>query len=306
MTTTTLRQDQIAEAQAQATIAKLRRIVSRLAVYVLMSFLGFFFLFPIIFMLVASLKPPEQVIADLDSIHAFVPTPSALTFNNYTALFDNLPFDRYMFNSIFVVSTTVIGGLIFNSMAAYVLARIEWVGRRLILAIIISLTIIPFEAIAVPLMLQVNSLPWFGSDTWLNSYHVQIIPFWADTISIFLFYQFFIGIPKDFDEAARVDGAGPFRIYWNIIVPLSRPVFATVAILQFLQHWSSFMWPLMVTRGDQYSPLMVGMQTLYTQAPLQWGQIMAYASMVTVPVLIIFLLFQSWFVKSVSSSGVKG
>ncbi|MBN2304428.1 MAG: carbohydrate ABC transporter permease [Anaerolineae bacterium] len=144
------------------------------------------------------------------------------------------------------------------------------------------------------------------SGSWLNSYHVQILPFIAEPFSIFLFYQFFIGIPKDFDEAAYVDGAGPFQIYWQIIVPLSRPVFATVAILKFLQFWSFYLWPLMVTRGDEFQPLMVGMDFFQTQAPIKWGSIMGYAAMVTIPVLITFLLFQKWFVQSVSSSGVKG
>jgi len=144
------------------------------------------------------------------------------------------------------------------------------------------------------------------SGSWLNTYHVQILPFIAEPFSIFLFYQFFINIPKDFDEAAYVDGAGPFRIYWQIMVPLSRPVFATVAILKFLQFWSFYLWPLMVTRGNQYQPLMVGMDFFQTQAPIKWGSIMAYAAMVTIPVLITFLLFQKWFVQSVSSSGVKG
>ncbi len=142
--------------------------------------------------------------------------------------------------------------------------------------------------------------------SWLNSYHVQILPFIAEPFSIFLFYQFFIGIPKDFDEAAYVDGATNFRIYWQIIVPISRPVFATVAILKFLQFWSAYLWPLMVTRAETYRPLMVGMDFFQTQAPIKWGSIMAYAALVTIPVLVTFLLFQKWFVQSVSSSGVKG
>ncbi|NLF77272.1 MAG: carbohydrate ABC transporter permease [Chloroflexi bacterium] len=260
-------------------------------------------------------------------------------------------------------------------MAAYVLARLRWPGRTALLAIIISLIIVPLEAIAVPLLMQVNQmsgvlnaiitgvlilltvlvwaigwsvagkalrdlavirdlpgpvlvlvqlvialvvalpfelLTYFmieqmqAGSSWLNSYHVQILPFIAEPFSIFLFYQFFINIPKDFDEAAYVDGAGPFRIYWQIMVPLSRPVFATVAILKFLQFWSSYLWPLMVTRGDKYQPLMVGMDFFQTQMPIRWGSIMAYAAMVTIPVLITFLLFQKWFVQSVSSSGVKG
>ena len=193
-------------------------------------------------------------------------------------------------------------------MAAYALARLDFPGRRLLLTIVIALIIIPFESIAVPLLLVVRDLPWFTGPNWLNTYHVQIIPFMADAFSIFLFYQFFIGIPKDFDEAAKVDGANSFMIYYRIIVPLSRPVFATVAILQFLAYWGAYLWPLMSTAsaGFDIQPLPVAMQVFFGQAPRQWGDIMAFASLATVPVLIVFLLFQKWFVQSVASAGVKG
>jgi multiple sugar transport system permease protein len=194
-----------------------------------------------------------------------------------------------------------------NSLIAYALARMRFPGRNTIVAVIVALIIVPFEAVAVPLLLMVNQLPWFdGSTTWLDSYHVQILPFIADAFSIFLFYQFFLGIPREIEEAALVDGAGRFRMYWQLIWPLSRPVFATVAILQFLTHMGDFLWPLMVTTGDTYRPLMVGMQVFFGQAPRNWGQIMAFASMITIPILIVFLMFQRWFLRSVASSGVKG
>ena len=150
-----------------------------------------------------------------------------------------------MFNSVFIVTMIVVFGLFVNSLIAYALARMNFPGRRLMLAVVIALIIVPFESIAVPLLLMVNNLPWFdGSTTWIDSYQVQIIPFIADAFSIFLFYQFFIGIPKELEEAALVDGASRFRMYWRLIVPLSRPVFATVAILQFLTHIGDFLWSL--------------------------------------------------------------
>jgi multiple sugar transport system permease protein len=375
MTTNTVNQQQLEEAQRQAIIARITKLIRRTVTYSAMSILGFVFMFPIIFMIVAAFKPNDRVIADMTSIRALLPEPSSLTMNNVHDVFNRVRFGHLVFNSLFITLATVISGLFVNSMAAFVLARLRWLGRSMMLGIIVSLIIIPLEAIAVPLLMQINQmsgvlngiitaivialtgLVWVvvwnmagkffhevapfsrlpdpviyvfqaavmvlialpfelitylmviqtrDGGTWLNSYHVQILPFIAEPFSIFLFYQFFIGIPKDFDEAAYVDGAGPFRIYWQIMVPLSRPVFATVAILKFLQFWSFYMWPLMVTRGDQYQPLMVGMSYFQTQAPIKWGSIMAYAAMVTIPVLITFLLFQKWFVQSVSSSGVKG
>jgi multiple sugar transport system permease protein len=268
--------------------------------YLIMILLALFFLFPIVFMLVSSVKDNEmQIVRDMSSLAAFIPY-GEIGIQNYRDVFDQMPFGRFMFNSVFIVGCTVLAGLVINSLIAYALARLRFKGQRLVLAVIIALIIIPIEAVAIPLLLMVSR---FG---WLDSYHVQIIPFMADAFSIFLFYQFFIGIPKDLDEAALVDGANPLRIYWSIILPLSKPVFATVAILQFLTRWGDFLWPLMVTRGEDYRPLPVAIQQFFSQDPKVWGDIFAFAAMITIPVLIIFLLFQKWFVQSVATSGVKG
>ncbi len=268
--------------------------------YVLLIGLGLFFLFPIVFMLVSSVKNSEtQVLRDMASLYAFVPR-GGIGIQNYRDVFAQMPFQHFMFNSAFIVGATVMIGLMLNSLIAYAIARLRFPGRSILLAVIISLIIIPLEAVVVPLLLIVNQ---FG---WIDSYHVQIIPFMADPFSIFLFYQFFINLPKDLEEAALVDGASLFGIYWKIILPLSRPVFATVAILQFLVRWNDFLWPLMVTRGETYRPLMVAIQQFFSQDPKVWGDIMAFASMITIPVLIVFLLFQKWFVQSVATTGVKG
>lgn len=313
------------EARTMARQARVRKVIKYGLDYGLMTFLALFFLFPILVMVSSAFKPDAIISQDMQNLNALI--PREITTANFSCpdyqqagsecspvpgenpgLFERLPFWRIFFNTVFVTSSIVIGGLFVNSMAAYALARLEWPGRRLLVAIVIALIIIPFESIAVPLLLVVRDLPWFGGMGWLNTYHVQIFPFIAHAFSIFLFYQFFIGIPKDFDEAAKVDGASPFMIYCRIILPLARPVFATVAILQFLEYWGAYLWPLMATAsaGFQIQPLPVAMQVFFGQAPRQWGDIMAFASLATVPVLIVFLLFQKWFVQSVSSSGVKG
>lgn len=305
---------------ARPSSLQLRRRILRVLNYALMIFLAAFFLFPLIVMLNASFKPERYAQDDLNTIYAFIPRD--VTTENYSCptyqdevsacgdrpgVFEIVNFARVLFNSVFIVVSIVIFGILVNSLAAFALARLNWRGRTLALAVIIAMIIIPFETLAIPLLLLVNQLPWIdGSTSWLNSYHVQIIPFVADAFSIFLFYQFFIGIPKDFDEAARVDGASAWMIYWRIILPLARPIVATVAILQFLAQWGSFLWPLMVTQGEDFRPLPIAMSVLFSQNPIQWGDIMAYASLVTLPVLFIFLLFQKWFIQSVASSGVKG
>jgi multiple sugar transport system permease protein len=265
-----------------------------------MTALALFFLFPILFMLISSIKKEEaQVLADMSTLWAFVPR-GEIGLENYLDCFQTMTFGRFLFNSLFIVSTTVLFGLAVNSLTAYALARFRFRGRGFLLSVIIALIIVPLEAVAVPMLLLVNMLGW------LDSYHVQIVPFIADALSIYLFYQFFINFPKELEQAALVDGASRLRIYWSIVLPLSRPVFATVAILQFMIHWGDFLWPLMVTRGEAYRPLPVAMQQFFTMEPKLWGDIMAFASMITVPVLVVFCFFQKWFVKSAASSGIKG
>ena len=275
--------------------------------YLLMSVLAIFFLFPIVFMFVSSLKADEdQLLQDVTSLRAFIPYGN-ISLQNYSDVFQRFPFGLYLFNSLFIVTSIVVLGLFVNSLIAYALARMSFPGRKLVLILIVALVVIPFESVAVPLLLLVNQLPWFdGATTWINSYQVQIFPFIADAFSIFLFYQFFIDIPKEIEEAAIVDGASRLRIYWQMIVPLSRSVFITVAIWQFLVHIGDFLWPLIVTRGDTYRPLMVGMRFFFGQAPLNWGDIMAFASMITLLMLVIYLLFQRWFLRSVASAGITG
>jgi len=279
---------------------KLRKNIYITLSYLLLIVIAFFFLFPIVFMFVSSIKNNEtQIIRDMSNISAFIPY-GELGLKNYFDVFKQMPFGRFMFNSVFIVGSTVLTGLVLNSMIAYALARLRFKGRGLILSVIIALIIIPTEVVVIPLLLMVNRI------NWLDSYQVQIIPFIVDAFSIFLFYQFFIGLPKSLDEAAKIDGANPFQVYGKIIVPLSKPVFATVAILQFLFRWGDFLWPLMVTRGYEYRPLPVAIQQFFSQDPKVWGDIFAFASMVTIPSLIIFLLFQKWFMRSVASSGIKG
>lgn len=279
--------------------------VGRLA---LMVFLAFFFLFPVVFMLVSSLKPDQQLLADTGSIQAFLPVGS-ISLNNYFGVFERVPALRFLFNSLLVTGLTVTIGLIVNSLAGFAISRMRWRGQRLVLTLIIATLIVPFETIAIPLLLLVSKLPWIGVDGfefgWLNSYQVQIIPFIANAFSIFLFVQYFKSLPREIDEAAKVDGASWFQIYRRIIMPLSGPVIATVAILTFLPVWNAYLWPLMVTQSEDIRPVMVGVQYFF-QLNVAWGEVMAYLSMITLPVLVVFLALQRAFIESIAASGVKG
>lgn len=280
--------------------------------YIPLLILIFFFTFPLVFMIVSSFKGSnQQIFSDLRTVRAFLPVGD-LTLSNYERVFRDSNFPRYMANSIFLSAVTVTLALVVNSIAAYALSRLKWPGQKLILSIIIATLIIPGQATIMPLLLLVSRLPSLSFQEgiklipgWLNTYYVQVIPFIVGAYSIFLFYQFFRDIPKDFDEAALVDGANRFQIYYRIIVPISLPVFASVAILTFISSWNAFLWPIMTVQSDELRPVMVGL-LFFFQRDTQWGEIMAYTTMITIPVLIFFFLFQSAFVKSLASSGVKG
>lgn len=270
------------------------------------------FAFPIVFMFVSSFKPDAQIFADLTSWRAFAPVGD-VSLDNYRGVFERVPAGRMLMNSIGVSTITVLLGIFINSLAAFALSRMRWRGQRVILTGIIATLIVPFETFALPLVWWVNKLPWLEmqgfrlvlTEGWLDTYQVQVLPFVANAFSIFLFYQYFSSIPKELDEAARVDGASWFGIYRRIVMPLSGPAVATVAILTFLPAWNSYLWPLMVVQSEEYRPVMVGIQYFF-QLNVAWGQVMAYASMITVPVLALFLAFQRAFIGSIASAGVKG
>ncbi len=275
--------------------------------YAANALLVLFFVFPLLFMVVSAFKTDEaQLLRDMASFRAFLPVGD-IGWAHFAQVLGNTNFLRALANSVFVVGATVVLGVYVNSMLAYALARLDFAGRGVLTAAMVSLIIVPFEAIAVPLLLLVNQLPWVdGASGWLDSYHVQIIPFVANAFSVFLFYQFFIALPQDLEDAARMDGASHWRIYWSIVLPLSKPVIATVVVLQFLARWGDLLWPVMVVRGPHYETLPLAMQTFFGQFPRQWGPVMAFAVMTTLPTLAVFVLFQRWFVRSAISVAIKG
>jgi multiple sugar transport system permease protein len=276
--------------------------------YLMMLLLAIIFLFPIVFMLVSSLKPDIQILQDSSSLRAFLPV-GQISFDNYFEAFERAPVARFIFNSVLVTTLTVGLGLFLNSLAAFSLVNLRWKGRTIVLTLVIATLILPFETIAIPLLLVVSRLPSIGADGfsqgWLNSYHVQIIPFLADAFSIFLFVQFFRSLPGELIEAARIDGASWFQIYARVIVPISGPVFATAAILRGLVMWNQYLWPIMVVQAEGFRPVMVGLGYFF-QLNIAWGEVMAYLSTITIPILILFIFLQRAFVESIASSGIKG
>ena len=276
--------------------------------YTLLILIAAIFIFPIVFMVMSSLKPDLQLLRDSGSLRAFLPVGD-ISLTNYADAFERVPIVQFAFNSIFTTAVAVAASIFLNSMAAFSFAFLQWRGKALLLSLIIATFIVPFEVIAIPLLLVVNNLPWLGVEGieigWLNSYHVQIIPFIADSLGIFLFYQYFRDLPDELVEAARIDGASVWQIYARIIMPIAGPILATVAILKFLGMWNAYIWPLMTIRSEELRPIMVGLQYFF-QLNTHWGEIMAYLSIVTIPVLIFYLALQRAFIESIATSGIKG
>ena len=276
--------------------------------YTVLSIIAVIFLFPLVFMLMSSFKPKQQLLVDTGSLRAFLPVGD-ISLNNYYEAFERAPVGLFVMNSIIVTGTTVVLSLLICSLAAFSFVFVKWRGRELILTLILATLIVPFETIAIPLLLIFSKLPWIGLDGfstgWLNSYRVQIVPFIADGLTIYLFVQYFKDLPGELIEAARVEGASWGQIYRRIVMPLSGPVLATAAILKFLAMYNQYLWPLMVVQQEGYRPVMVGLQYFF-QLNVAWGEIMAYLSLITVPVLVFYLFLQRAFIASIASTGVKG
>lgn len=277
-------------------------------VYILMVILGFVFVFPIVFMFVSSLKPDQQLLRDSASLRAFLPVGD-ISLDNYKAMFERAPVLRFLFNSLLVTSITVGIGLFVNSLAAYAIAVPRWRGKGIVLGVIIATLIVPFETVAVPLLLIVSRLPSIGGEGlttgWINTYHVQILPFLAQALIIFLFVQFFKSLPYELVEAARMDGASWFQTYYRIYLPISGPVLSTAAILMIISMWNQYMWPLMTVQSEALRPVMIGLSYFF-QLNVAWGEVMAFLSFITIPVLIFFLLIQRTYIESIAASGIKG
>jgi multiple sugar transport system permease protein len=276
--------------------------------YTVLGLIALIFVFPLVFMLMSSLKPDAQLLSDTRSLRAFLPVGD-ISLDNYFDAFRRAPVGLFIFNSVIVTGVTVVLTLFICSAAAFAFVFVDWRGRDLVLTLILATLIVPFETIAIPLLLIASKLPWLGFDGltygWLNSYQVQIIPFVADGLTIFLFVQYFKDLPGELIEAARVEGASWWQVYRRVVIPLAGPVLATAAILKFLVMYNQYLWPLMVVQEERYRPVMVGLQYFF-QLNRAWGEIMAYLSLITVPVLAFYLFLQRAFIASIASTGVKG
>lgn len=250
---------------------------------------------PFIWMLVSSVKPEAEV-------RRVPPTwlPETFTLENYQTLFDRLSFPTYFFNSTLVAVVVTLGNVVFCSMLGYALAKLEFRGKQVVFVLVLGMLMVPAIAILVPLFVLVSNLGL------TNTYPGLILPYLAAPLGVFLMRQYFLGLPDELIQAARVDGASEFRIFWNVMLPLCGPALATLAILTFLGSWNNFIWPLVVAQTEDRYTLPVAL-ALYSvgQNATQYGVLLAGAVVVVLPVIAIFLALQRYFVQGIAMTGIK-
>ncbi|MEC4804974.1 MAG: carbohydrate ABC transporter permease [Jaaginema sp. PMC 1079.18] len=265
-------------------------------IYLVLSAIALLMLFPLLWLLGTSLKSPTE------DIFGFPPRiiPQSPTLGNFVIAWQTAPFGRYLFNSLLVAVLTVVLNLIFCSLAAYPLARLNFFGKDLIFATIISTIMIPFQIVMIPLYVLTVELGL------RNTYLGLIFPSLATAFGIFLLRQAFLGVPKELEEAARIDGCTELGIWWNVMLPAVRPALITLAIFTFIGSWSDFLWPLIVLDNPDYYTLPLGVAKLAGTFSLDWRLIAAGSIISIAPVLILFLFVQRYIIPSEAGSGVKG
>lgn len=227
--------------------------------------------------------------------------PDQITIQNYFETFRQIPFGRFYLNSLIVATSTVTLQLLTASLAAFAFARLRFWGRETLFLLYLATLMIPFQVTMIP-----NYIIIARFLQWRDTYQALILPTAFSAFSTFLLRQYFKGLPLDLDEAARMDGASSFRIWWQIIMPLSGPVLATLAIFNFQGSWNDFLWPLIITSKEQMRTIPIGLASFQGQYQTEWHLLMAGAVIALLPILVIYILGQNWFVRGITLTGMGG
>ncbi|WP_453993699.1 carbohydrate ABC transporter permease [Bacillus nitroreducens] len=278
---------------SQTTVFK--KSISKFSVYLILILFSLAFIVPFLWLISGSLKSSSELFANPP-----VWIPKELKWSNYLEAFTSFPFFLYLKNTIIIVVLTCIGAVLSNSLIAYGFSRIEWKGRDFVFVIVLATLMLPFQVIMVPLFLLFKEIGWIGT------FNPLIIPhFFGNAFFIFLLRQFFLGIPKELSEAARIDGANEFTIYWRVILPLSKPILATVVIFQFIDAYRDFLGPLIFLSDSKMYTLSLGVQQIMSQNDPRWGLLMAVGVAMTLPIIVIFFFLQKYFIEGITFTGSK-
>lgn len=275
---------------------RVRKFVFGFFWYLFLTATALAVMLPFIWMVSTSLKGQKEVFT-------YPPTwlPKDWRWLNYMDAWRGAMFSRYFFNSVFVAVAVTLGQIITCSMAAYAFARMRFKGKDLVFALFLSTTMISTQVTLVPSYLVMKTLGW------LDSYKALIVPFLTSPFAIFIMRQSFMTIPRELEEAARLDGCGRVRFLVQILLPLSKPVIAAQALFAFMGNWNSYMWPLIITTSKELRTLQIGLRYFVNQeGGTQWGLFMAAAVLVSLPVIVIYFTVQKQFVEGIATTGLKG
>lgn len=278
-----------------------KRTLSRIAWYAVLVVVIVLALAPIAWMLTTSLKPESEIIST-----GIQWIPQTFTLEHFQSILNRYPMAQWTLNSLIVSTAATLLVLLLDSLAGYAFARMQFRGRGILFTIILSMLFVPIQITVVPLFIL------FSRMGLTDTYWAMILPAGANVTGVFLMRQFFLSVPAELEEAARIDGASNLRIWWSVVLPLARPALTAVAILTFLSTWNSFFWPLIATRTDASRTLPVGIAQFMSLRPGQaqgaqaYGQAMAGAVLAAMPPIVVFYMLQRYFIEGISMTGIKG
>ncbi|EMW5729631.1 carbohydrate ABC transporter permease [Enterococcus faecium] len=266
--------------------------------YCLLFLLAALFIFPMLWMVVSSMKPEADVYQNLASFKAFLPSLNpANWFKTYQEVISRFSVGTYLLNSIFYGLTFACGSIIVNSLAGFAFAKVNFSGKKIIFGALLALLIVPMETVLIPQFTIVNSLGL------VNTRLAVILPAMASAFNIYLFRNFFIAIPEEIIESAKLDGANIVKIFFHIMLPMSKPAIATVGVLSFISSWNDYIWPLMVLTDSSKFSMQVAITTINTTQPVYINQVMAVLTIATIPLIIVYIVAQKYILQGLGGSG---
>ncbi len=275
---------------------KYKKFFKSTFVYLLLSAFALFFIIPFLWILSTSLKGDAQIFV--------IPPqwiPETFHWENYAKVFERIPFLLYVKNSVFISVIVIIGTVLSSSIVAYSFACLNWPGKNILFIIVLATMMLPAQVIMIPVFV------FFKEIGWLNTFKPLTLPAFlgGGAFNIFLLRQFFLSIPRDLLDSARIDGCSEFRIYWNIVLPNAKPALATVAILTFMFSWNDFLGPLIYLSDQAKGTIALGLGMFVGQYVTEWSLLMAASMLMMLPMLIIFFVFQKYFIQGFIMSGIK-
>lgn len=277
---------------------KRAQTAKKAAFYISNIVIGIIFVSPLLWMIASSLKTENKIFANLTSLSTFIPLQATL--DNYLEVFSRLNIPQVLGNTLLYIGVVLVGDLLLGSLCGYALAKMKFRFRGLILTGVIALMSMPVEAILIPLYIEMAQL------NWVNTFQGLTVPFMMNCFSIYMFYSYFLDIPNELLEAASIDGCGPVRTFFQVVMPISKTVYATVFILDFVARWNDFMWPFLITTGENKRTVQLAVQVFFGTRPVHYGAIMAALTLASIPMLIMYIFMQKYYVQGIASTGIKG